>query len=234
MHLKREFSLEALNLVKFERMKKFDRKNEQSREFLVRLRSRGFARLEAFGESHEKISRALDTIMPFIKYAKNKVGVYVDCGCGEAPETFYMARMGYESYGLDVFPLSIEYTKNRSNPSLYKSAVDIYELTEGATFIQQDVCEKWSVNVPLADVITAHAMVTLMEPEDMILFFKNAYKNANENCLFSVTGYPLESGYFGTWDIRGGKLQTALEDAAKQSGWKTIFVSTTNIIMTKQ
>ena len=77
-------------------------------------------------------------------------------------------------------------------------------------------------------------MVTLMEPEDMILFFKNAYKNANENCLFSVTGYPLESGYFGTWDIRGGKLQTALEDAAKQSGWKTIFVSTTNIIMTKQ
>ena len=231
--LKKPINLNKLELVKFEPSVKFDRENPQSVVHLSRLRAKGFSRLEnTDGVSGKDVCDTLRRILPAI-FFNEKRGVYIDCGCGEAPETFFMASNGFKSFGLDVFPLDPKYTKYEGMEAEFKTAIDVYKETRNASFVLQDVCEKWDESIPNGDVITAHAMITLMKEPDIKLFFQNVFTHSNKNCLFSISAYPLTSGYFDTWEIRNGSLREILEKTAKNTGWKILETTASTMLLTK-
>jgi len=169
---------------------KFDRKNQESKQLLGHLRRAGSARLDYFATNYQKQSKALDIIQPYLKWRGEK-GIFVDCGCGEAPETFIMAKQGWFSIGLDLYPLD----KNLMYPYRSKYAEDLYNKFPNTTFILQDICEEWNKKINLADVIHCYSMITLLTREDRKLFYKQAFEHLKIGGLFIIYFQRLLSGY---------------------------------------
>lgn len=217
--------LDDLKLTPFKLLEKFDRKNpDGSRQFLKKLRARGFQRLRSTAEGVTEMSTGLSLLQPFLIWRNEKPGVFYDLGCGDSADMAIMGRLGWKSYGFDVVE------------PLPRSVGFLQHLTKGTEteFILHDVVEKFPKEVPLADVVLAQAMVTLIEPEYQEDFFRNIYKQTKSRCIFVITGVPLSSGYYGHWEVRDFKLRDDILRSSGKAGWTCLSSNQTQFILTKQ
>lgn len=221
---------------------KFDRHNSKSKNLLATLRAKGSSRLQDLGEKWERQSKALDIITPYLEWQGKNKGIFIDCGCGEAPETFIMARKGWKAVGLDLFDLDKEYVNIIQHPILAK---DIYEspinFARNAIFIKQDICEDWNwYLIKPIDIIHCYAMITLLTREERKLFYQQAFKHLKEKGLFIIYFQKLGSGhdFVDMWNKNNNELskENTIKhslDLLKKIGFKILDYKLSWILVTK-
>ena len=222
----------------FKKVKKFSRKDENSKQLLAVLRRLGKVRTRNYVDNCKKSSsQAFKILEPYIrwKYSNKKyynAGLFIDCGCGDAPEVFLANDYGMNSIGLDVFPLTEIETANHK-----PLAKGLYKRKDNCHFLQADVCEIWGLNKytdTKADIIHSNAMIALMDKYDRIKFYNKAYNLLKYGGLFCVNYQYLINGYIDYWDITEKKIIKSEKETLKKIGFKVIFENSMNLLLTNQ
>lgn len=172
--------------------KKFDRKtfdptSKDGAATLVKLRQAGRRRrfLYSICRVHNRhltdprYRRYTSSSFDALSLRARERGIYLDLGCGDSADALVASRLGYDAYGLDLFPPSDEHVKPE----------DI------AQFIQADVAER----IPFPDssvaAASSHAMIDLIEPDARLGFYSEVYRVLTAGGLFSLFGIELVNGH---------------------------------------
>jgi len=199
---------------------KFDRKNLRiSETFLRHLRARGWARLCQMSPS-----KNLEYLLPAM--VQKRGGIFVDCGCGDSADAVIATKYGYSSYAFDLFEPDKEKSFNHRDKNVnYVIPFEIYQKTKNLYFILQDICENWKLPQK-ADFISSYAMITLLNFEDRILFYQQAYKNLKRKGIL-IIHYPwLVSGY-------GLEPTDLIKKNVERIGFKVLFETNLQIVLIK-
>ncbi len=109
-------------------------------------------------------------------------GVYVDLGCGDSADTHIVRKMGWYSFGVDLYA-----------PSLIPNLSEA--MAPSGIFIHADICE----HIPFTDgqVLNAscHAVIDLIPPELRPKFFSEVARILQCGGIFSFYVVRLMEGY---------------------------------------
>jgi SAM-dependent methyltransferase len=193
---------------KFDR-KTFDPKDNHEHEVILNyLRQIGARRLWGYKtwareKRLEQVSSALRNLTLRKPHQKK---IYLDVGCGDSPDVLIAAELGYEAYGLDLFPPK----------DAYKG---------GAKFIKTDVAENIPFGEGIVHAITSQAMIDLIEPEKRLDFYKEVYRVLESGGTFSQIGIHLANGH-------GFNNQDEIE-RVRQVGFRAVWGQVSGLMAVK-
>lgn len=117
-------------------------------------------------------------------------GIYLDLACGMSGDVIGAASLGYESFGLDVFPM--EYPRGLYEYKCFD------ELT--SRFMLADI----GVHIPFDDnsvfAASSSAAIDLLSPEKRLRCYQEALRVLQPGSIFALAGLSLANGW--GWDRR--------------------------------
>lgn len=164
-------------MVKFFDIKSFNPfTNDEDKKILRILRMHGLRRMEVAlsGELGEK---ARSTALKWAIDSNIKSGTFIDLGCGDSADCLVMAKLGFDSYGLDVIAPSKEYEP------------------DCGTFLNSDVSSRIPFPDRSIDIAVSQAMIDLIAPSARTRFLKEVYRTLKPGGIFSCLIVWLQTGY---------------------------------------
>lgn len=113
-------------------------------------------------------------------------GRFLDLGCGDSPDSLIAAELGFEAFGLDLFPPT----------------------TKNIDFIEADAVEHIPLFDNSVDIAISQAMLDLIEPVAREQFFREVDRVLKHGSVFACYIQWLQSGW-------GFDLQEEQERASK-------------------
>lgn len=117
-------------------------------------------------------------------------GVFVDAGCGfSADANIAREKLGYtKAYKLDLFPI-------KSDNPYFDRNMSKSDTRNKITFIQGDICEGQPIPDNSVGLIVCSAVLDLLNEDDRVLFYKQAYRMLKPGGQLSLYFVHLANGY---------------------------------------
>ncbi|MGD0340557.1 MAG: class I SAM-dependent methyltransferase [Bacteroidales bacterium] len=122
----------------------------------------------------------------FIRYSKNfgRGNNLLEIGCGTGRTLIFLAKAGYECYGIDFDPMQIKFAEDIKNEMGIKN---IYFLTADVNDIV--------FNNKKFDIIISNDLVEHLPDKELLKYFRKVHNLLNENGIFLIHSKPLKYTY---------------------------------------